>query len=183
MKHSPNCYAVAKSFEAFEPEAYPDPRSDLGEACTRRGLRMSQYRQISNWQALKGAPWTIGYGHTGGVKPGDTITEDQAHALMVQDFTKCDEEIEKYVNVDLNQGQHDCLADMVFNMGPKFLKSSGLADALAVRDFDTVRRKIPQYRLSGGKVFKGLVRRRAADLALWDGKTGEEAAKIGWAAA
>lgn len=46
-----------------------------------------------------------------------------------------------------------------------------------------MRLRIPQFRKANGKVMKGLVRRRAANLALWDGKTGDEAIKLGVAAA
>jgi lysozyme len=42
------------------------------------GLRLNAYRHSAG-------VWTIGYGHTGGVKPGDRITQAQAKSLLRRD--------------------------------------------------------------------------------------------------
>ncbi|MDE9528303.1 lysozyme, partial [Xenorhabdus bovienii] len=51
---------------------------------------------IQQWEGLKlkaypdpatgGIPWTIGYGHTKDVKPGQVITEQQAEAFLHDDL-------------------------------------------------------------------------------------------------
>ena len=71
--------------------------------------------------------WTIGYGHTKGVKPGDVITEEQAELLLREDLDWVEDCINKYVKVPLTQNQFDALASLVFNIGEgNFLNSSVL---------------------------------------------------------
>ena len=70
--------------------------------------------------------WTIGYGHTAGVKKGMTITQAQADAYLKQDCRK----FESYVNsaayvpitANLNQNQFDALVSFAFNCGAGNLK-------------------------------------------------------------
>lgn len=162
MKMSAEGKKVTKYFESLRLKAYPDP-------------------------ATGGAPWTIGYGHTGpDVYKGLVITEAVANQLLDLDIAKAEAQVNKYAH-DLTQGQFDCLVDMVFNMGSGFIRPDNIKgdfdDFVASGNKEEMRKRIPQFRLAAGKVMKGLVRRRAADLALWDGKSGDEAIKLGVAAA
>lgn len=162
MKMSTEGKKVTKYFESLKLKAYPDP-------------------------ATGGKPWTIGYGHTGSdVYPGLVITQAKADALFEVDIAKAEVEVNKYGH-NLTQGQFDCLVDMVFNMGSGFIKPDNIKgdfdDFVASGNTAEMRKRIPQFRMASGKVMKGLVRRRASDLALWDGKTGDEAIKLGVAAA
>ena len=43
------------------------------------GLRLTSYQDSVG-------VWTIGYGHTSGVKPGQTITQQQAQTFLQQDL-------------------------------------------------------------------------------------------------
>lgn len=162
MKMSAEGKKVTKYFESLRLKAYPDP-------------------------ATGGAPWTIGYGHTGpDVYKGLVITEAVANQLLDLDIAKAEAQVNKYAH-DLTQGEFDCLVDMVFNMGSGFIRPDNIKgdfdDFVASGNKEEMRKRIPQFRLAAGKVMKGLVRRRAADLALWDGKSGDEAIKLGVAAA
>ena len=75
--------------------------------------------------------WTIGYGHTAGVKEGDTIKEPAAAALLQKDIAKHQARAERHVGSDtwsgLNQGQRDMLTEKDFNVGlckfPKFTQA------------------------------------------------------------
>nr|DAI37636.1 MAG TPA: Lysozyme [Bacteriophage sp.] len=76
--------------------------------------------RLTAYQCAAGV-WTIGYGHTSGVKKGMTITQAQADAYLKQDCEK----FEKYVNSaayvpiteSLNQNQFDALVSFAFNLG------------------------------------------------------------------
>ena len=52
---------------------------------------------------------TIGYGHTGGVKEDDTITQEEADKLLKADVFKFEKNVEDNVKVELNQSQFDAL--------------------------------------------------------------------------
>lgn len=162
MKMSAEGKKVTKYFESLKLKAYPDP-------------------------ATGGKPWTIGYGHTGpDVYSGLVINEAMADKLLDLDLAKAEAEVNKYAH-NLTQGQFDALVDMVFNMGSGFLKPDNINgdfdDFVASGNLVEMRKRIPQFRMAAGKVMKGLVRRRAANVALWDGRSGDEAIKLGVAAA
>ncbi len=162
MKMSAEGKKVTKYFESLKLKAYPDP-------------------------ATGGKPWTIGYGHTGpDVYSGLVINEAMADKLLDLDLAKAEAEVNKYAH-NLTQGQFDALVDMVFNMGSGFIRPDNINgdfdDFVASGNLVEMRKRIPQFRMAAGKVMKGLVRRRAANVALWDGKSGDEAIKLGVAAA
>lgn len=65
-----------------------------------------------------GEPWTIGYGHTGGVKPGETCTLEQAENWLQDDLEVCEGIIRQWVTKPLTQGMWDACVDFIYNMGP-----------------------------------------------------------------
>lgn len=111
--------------------------------------------------------WTIGYGHTAGVAAGQTITQAQAEAFLRQDCEK----FERYVNnptyvritEQLNQNQFDALVSFAFNCGAGNLKK-----LCAGRNASQIANALPKYNKAAGKVLNGLVRRRAAEVALFN---------------
>jgi lysozyme len=114
--------------------------------------------------------WTIGYGHTKGVKEGDKINQDESEHLLSEDL----EEFENYVNdlveVDLNQSQFDALVAWTFNLGPSNLKTSTMLKVLNQKDYDKVPSEMKRWNKAGGKVLEGLMRRREAESLLFEGK-------------
>ena len=50
-----------------------------------------------------GGVLTIGYGHTGGVKESDTITQEEAEKLLRADVFKFEEYVEDNVMVELDK--------------------------------------------------------------------------------
>src|SRR5690606_20728399 len=74
------------------------------------GLRLKAYKCPSGI-------WTIGYGHTKGVYPGMTITEELADKFLVDDIWYFERDVESLVKVPLTQGQFDALVSFAFNVG------------------------------------------------------------------
>jgi lysozyme len=74
------------------------------------GLRLNAY------QDEKGV-WTIGYGHTSGVKRGMTCTKAQAIEWLHQDLAEAAAGITKLLQVPVTQRQFDALCVLVFNVG------------------------------------------------------------------
>ncbi len=108
--------------------------------------------------------WTIGYGHTSGVKQGDTITQAQANAYLKADCKTAETAVNKYYSkYKWNQNQFDALVSFAFNIGNiDQLTSNG------TRTIAQISAKIPAYNKAGGKVLQGLVSRRAAEKELFD---------------
>lgn len=87
------------------------------------GLRLKAY-------LCPAGVWTIGYGHTGGVKPGDTITNEQASDMLILDAAKAERDARTLVpNFDeLTPRRQDALVNMAFNLGRgNAAKGTGLA--------------------------------------------------------
>lgn len=115
-----------------------------------------------------GGVWTIGYGHTGTVRRGDTITEEQALALLDKDV----EWAEKAVNSSLNgysltQNQFDALVSLTYNIGATGFKNSTVVKRIKVGDYNGAAEALTWWNKVKGKVNKGLVSRRAREKQLF----------------
>lgn len=87
------------------------------------GLRLAAYR-------CPAGVWTIGYGHTGGVKPGDAITDAEADDMLILDAAKAERDARDLVpDFDkLTPRRQDALINMAFNLGRgNAAKGTGLA--------------------------------------------------------
>lgn len=114
--------------------------------------------------------WTIGVGHTKGVKQGQKITEAQAISLLKGDLLPC----ENYVNnlgVCKTQGQFDALVDFCFNLGTGALGRSTLLKFIRQGKAEQyIRGEFAKWVKSGGKTLAGLVNRRAWEADRYFGK-------------
>ena len=114
--------------------------------------------------------WTIGVGHTKGVKQGQTITEAQAMSLLKGDLLPC----ENYVNnlgVCKTQGEFDALVDFTFNLGTAALGRSTLLKYIrAKKPEQYIREEFAKWVNSKGMRLKGLVIRRQWEADRYYGK-------------
>ena len=132
---------------------------------SKDGLRLTELFEgdvLTAYQDQRGV-WTIGYGHTAGVHPGQTITQEQAEAFLASDIRAAVECVNESVTVELTQGQFDALADFVFNVGEGNFRLSTLLREINAGHFPEA---LAQFRLwdhCGGVVNAGLLRRRRAE--------------------
>lgn len=126
------------------------------------GLRLTAYRDSAGIL-------TIGYGSTGGIKPGQKITPEQAEAMLVDDLDEAAEAVRQLVTVPLTQGQFDALCSFVFNLGAGRLRDSTLLRLLNQGKYGEAAAQFRFWVMAGGKPLPGLVKRRAAERALFDG--------------
>jgi lysozyme len=102
-----------------------------------------------------GEPFTIGYGHTGpDVHPGETITHTQATALLESDVAQAEHEVATLVEVVLTPNEFAALVSFQFNNENQGISAWENHLCLYVHG-------------GNGQVMEGLVRRRAAEFALW----------------
>jgi lysozyme len=125
---------------------------------------------------------TIGWGHTGGVSLGQKITPERAEQLIQADVLEFASMVTRHVAQPLTQQQFDALVSFVFNEGPGrkgvkdgfvVLKSgepSTMLRNLNAGKYADASAELDGWNKGGGKVLPGLVKRRAAERALFDGK-------------
>jgi lysozyme len=113
--------------------------------------------------------WTIGYGHTRGVKEGDQISADKAEYILLEDLIEFEKYVDQLVTVSLNQDQFDALVAWTFNLGPTNLKESTMLLRLNDGQYDEVPAQMARWNRSGGEVLEGLKRRRKAEGLLFQG--------------
>ena len=61
--------------------------------------------------------WTIGYGHTGNVQPGDKISQEEADRLLLGDTQAATDAVDKLVTYQMNPSQRAAVTSLVFNVG------------------------------------------------------------------
>lgn len=107
--------------------------------------------------------WTIGYGHTGDVHPGQVITAAQAEELLRADMAASEKKVAKYDSTyHWNQNQFDALTSFAFNIG-----NIDQLTANGTRDLSTIADTMLLYNNAAGRVLAGLTRRRKAEQALF----------------
>ncbi len=114
---------------------------------------------------------TIGYGHTAGVRMGQTITAVQADDFLMSDLTAAAAQVDKLVKVPLTPNQRGALASFVFNLGAGSLQSSTLLRLLNQGDYKGAAGQFGRWvyaTVNGVKTeLPGLVKRRAAEAKLF----------------
>lgn len=126
-------------------------------------------RELKAYQCSAGV-WTIGYGHTAGVKEGDTISAAGAEQLLVEDLRAISNDLNRLVNVPVTQGQYIALLSLAFNVGATAVKKSKLLFKLNHGDIPGAAAEFDDWIYADGKVIEGLKRRREAEKALFLGK-------------
>ena len=115
-----------------------------------------------------GEPWTIGYGHTGGVKHGDVIDEDGATQFLRNDVAWVEDCINDHVTFDLTQNQFDALCSFVFNLGCKAFTGSTLCKLINEGNFPAAAQQFGKWNKAAGRVLAGLTIRRQAEAELFN---------------
>ena len=146
MAHTINAAALAilRGAEHCRLAAYPDPGSG-------------------------GAPWTIGWGATGpGIHPGLVWTQADADARLAQDLAHlCAQMRQACGAAATTANQFGALCSLAYNIGfVNFLGSSVLRFHHAGEHHDAAA-AFAAWDKGGGRVLPGLVRRRAAEAALY----------------
>lgn len=124
------------------------------------GLRLQAYQ-------CSAGVWTIGYGHTAGVRPGDIIDEVQAGIFLRQDVAASECTVMRLVTVALSQHQFDALVSFVFNTGNGNFAASTLLKKLNAGDYNGAADELLRWIHAGGKSLPGLVARREAERTLF----------------
>ena len=125
------------------------------------GLELSSYRCAAN-------VLTIGYGHTGGVYEGQTITEYDAEELLRKDLLWFEQEVSRLINVTLTQHEFDAIVSFTFNCGSGALSESTFRRRMNAGESKALcfREEFPKWVNGPNGPLPGLVRRRDAEVEL-----------------
>jgi lysozyme len=137
---------LIKSHEGFRPRAYRDP---VGV-------------------------WTIGYGHTSMAGPprvaaGLEMSEEEAEAVLRRDVERVATGVRRLLKRDLGDARFSALVSFAYNVGLANFERSSVLKAVNAGDFEAVPRRLALWVKAGGRTLPGLIRRRAAEAALFAG--------------
>ena len=127
--------------------------------------------RLKAYQDSKGV-WTIGWGHTKNVHPGDVITREQAEQFIRDDFVW----VERTLNADLvtgrdkplvTQNEFDALCSLVFNVGSDAYLDSTVRRKIKQGDKMAAARAFKMWVYSEHKFIQGLANRRADEVRLF----------------
>jgi GH24 family phage-related lysozyme (muramidase) len=155
-----------------KPEASPSPGIDWLTPCLPlvkefEGCRLDAY-------LCPAGVWTIGWGHTGPeVKQGLRWTQQQADAALAADLHEAHAGMLQALPMARSYSgpRQAALTSWVFNIGASAAADSTLRRRLAAGEdpATVVREELPRWNKGGSGVLPGLVRRRAAEVALFAG--------------
>lgn len=95
------------------------------------------------------------------------ISRGEADALLVRDTTRAAIAVAKLITVPLTEGQADALIDFTYNLGSGVLLASTLRSCLNRGEYEMVPDQLRRFVYAGGVKYRGLVRRREAEVASW----------------
>jgi lysozyme len=145
MKVNAEGYALIKRFEGCKLKAYKCPAN----------------------------VWTIGYGNTFyedgmKVKEGDVITQQRAEELAKFIIDQFAVVIAPFIKQPLTENQFSACVSLAYNIGTGGFKRSSVFKKLNVNPQDpTIADSFRLWNKGGGKVLRGLVNRREAEIQLY----------------
>ena len=135
-----------------------------------KGIDFIKSFETLQLKAYKAVPteryYTIGYGHCGpDVKPGSSITEAEAEQMLAEDIADFEQCVSRSTaGWNLKQCQFDALVSLAFNVGVNAFRNSTLLKMIKQGASEyVIRNEFGRWCHSGGRVLKGLQRRRQAE--------------------
>ena len=128
--------------------------------------------------------WTVGVGHVlypeqgklpvdqrdgFALRPEDDrqFTKDEVDGILRRDLQRFERGVEQLISVALTQGQFDACVSFAFNVGLGTLQRSTFRQKVIRGEKDAAIASLLQYCKAGGKVLKGLEKRRKDEAALF----------------
>lgn len=127
--------ALVGGFEGLRLNAYPDP-------------------------ATRGPPWTVCFGSTHGVKPGDRHTLDECKAMLSRDLEIYAVGIEGCVKVPLPDTRYVALVSFAYNVGVGAACNSSVVRNINAGNPKAGCDALLKWNRAAGIVFPGLTKRR-----------------------
>lgn len=104
--------------------------------------------------------WTIGYGHTKGVKQGDTITQENALELLKNELKDYQRDLNGLVKVPVTESMFIALISFIYNFGVAKCRGYTLFKLLNEGRYEEASEWFPKYCSPNTPYEKGLKARR-----------------------
>ena len=162
---------------ALADNAAPHPPADraigqAGIALIQQFEGCAQKRPDGQFEAYPdpgtgGDPWTIGWGATGtGIGPGTVWTQEECDARLASDLRRYAAEVARAIgDAPTTPDQFDALVSFHYNTGA--IRKATLTQKHVAGDHQGAAGEFAKWKFAGGRVMKGLVRRREAEARLY----------------
>jgi lysozyme len=162
-----------KSPQELKPIAVAKPPEDKLYNTATLFIKSEESLKLKPYKC-PGGKWTIGWGHVMTKKERRLyrkgITLEEADRLFNKDYQKFIKDVKRRFP-EVKSYKKIILTSMIaYNIGMRF-STDGLGKA--IKHDRNIKPYLLQYKLAGGRVRKGLVRRRKAELELWNASRGE----------
>lgn len=130
------------------------------------GCRLEAYQDSAGY-------WTIGWGHaeTSGIPPipkrGMVITQAEADALFMETLERFADRIRPMFKREATPNQFGAMLSLAYNIGTGAFGKSTCLKRFNAGDIEGAAEALTWFNKAGGKVLRGLVRRREAERALF----------------
>ncbi len=156
---------VELAAEVEAEEASPDPFLEIAVPFIGRweGLRLAAYQDIVG-------VWTVCYGETKGVKPGDQYTKAECDAMLAREIQAYRVGWHAYVGADvlaeLPVKRDVAFTSLAYNVGVSGAGKSTATRRLNAGNIAGACEALGWWNKAGGRVVRGLVNRRAEETTL-----------------
>lgn len=162
-------------------DGYPEtPRriAEAGVALIKQFEGLARLRRDGKVEAYPdpgtgGEPWTIGWGATGAgldgfgrIGPGTVWTQEQADNRLARDLERYADDVARAIgDSPTTQNQFDAMVSFHYNTGA--IDRATLTRKHRGGDYGAAGREFFRWNMAGGRVLKGLTRRRIAEAQLY----------------
>lgn len=171
----------SSTFDSISPASTTGPKRAIGaagialikrfEGCAR--LRTDGMVAAYPDPGTGGEPWTIGWGatgrdhvHGGRIGPQTVWTQAQCDARLADDLSRYAADVARALGkAPTTQAQFDAMVSFHYNTGA--IARATLTQRHIAGDYQGAAREFARWNKAGGRVLKGLVRRRAAEAELY----------------
>ena len=118
-----------------------------------------------------GKVWTICEGHTGSdVKQGTVYTDAECEAIRQKDIAIARSHVNRCLPMPKLVQIEAALTDAAYNLGPRIVCGSTLQKRALANDWPGACAELRRWDKAGGRVLRGLTRRRTDEQGLCEGR-------------
>ncbi|MCA2009792.1 lysozyme [Tritonibacter mobilis] len=110
--------------------------------------------------------WTVCYGETKGVSPGDSYSKAECDAMLAREIIAYEAALDRCLTTDVPIGTKVALVSWTYNVGPAAACRSTLLRKANAGDLTGACNELPRWNRAGGRVIRGLTNRRMSERAM-----------------